>query len=266
MYVSGLGPTLRRHWRLAVAGGLATLGLCAAALIVIPPTYQAESSVLILPSTSAVGEGGNPYLALGGLQPTTDAVARAMADEQVVQGLRTAGAIGDYVVETDRTTGGPVLLVTVKGPRQAEALTTLQLVLKRIPTTLAQLQQQADVPSKSRLVAQVLAQDRVASPVLKTRIRGLAVAAAAGIAGTVGGIVLLDNLARIRRRKVLTRVPADEDEPPAPPAPLNGADRQPDPLPVDRFAPLDEETLRIRRPTDWLRPAEEEATRIRTRP
>jgi len=264
MYVSGLGPTLRRHWPLSVAGLVLTLGLCFGAFNLIPPTFKATASVLILPSTSAVGEGGNPYLALGGLQPTADAISRAMADEEVVKSLRAAGARGDYTVVTDPTTGGPVLAVEVTADQRQATLTTLQLVLKRIPTTLTDLQQQAAVPPRFRLVSQVLSQDRVASPVLKGRIRGLAVAVALGVALTVSVVMLFDNVGRTRRR----RAPVADDQPAptgtngyrAARSPVTGAAR------VANGAGVDDDTLQIRRPSSWPANVDEETTRLRTLP
>jgi hypothetical protein len=195
MYVSNFVRTVRSHWVLVLSGLLMTVGLCVAATVLVPPTYQADASVLLLPPRSADGTGENQYLNLGGLQPTTDAVSRAMTDSDVQKQLADAGATGAYVINTDPTTNGPVLLVSVTDASRAATLNTLKLVLDRLPIVIADLQEKVSVPVRSRLTSTVIAQDRTAGLVLKSRLRVLAAAIGLGLALTFGGVVFLDSRA-----------------------------------------------------------------------
>ena len=197
MFLLTFFRTVRRHWYLVVTGLVATACLAVAALSLVPRTYEAAASVLLIPR-GAPGE--NPYLALSGLQPTCDAVARAMSDSEVQQQLEDSGARGEFLVETDRTTNGPILLITAKDTLPSGVLDTMQLVVAQVPRTLDSLQQDVGVPQRVRMTSTVLAQDRVANPVLKTRIRAVVAAVGVGLALTFGGVVFFDGLAKQRRR------------------------------------------------------------------
>jgi len=192
----------------ATAGIGVTVCLAAAALSFVPPTYEASASVLLLPRGGTGVEGLNPYLALGGLQPTTDAVARAMLDSQVQKSLSDRGAKGNYVVDTDKATNGPILVITAEDPSQVVALNTMRLVLGQVPKTLDTLQQAVNVPTRARMSLTVLTQDRAATAVLKSRIRALVAALGIGLAMTFGAVVFVESYLTNRRNR---RESADAD-------------------------------------------------------
>jgi hypothetical protein len=198
MKFSDLLGSMRRQWLVVLSGLLVTVGLCIAAMNVAPPGYQAEASVLLLPAASDSAGGANPYLSLGGLKPTADAVARAMTDSGVQGRLEKAGAGGEYDIKTDPTTNGPVLLVTVTDRTPAETLNTLDLVLAEVPKVLTEMQARVPVPASALLGSSAIAQDQAAELMLKDRLRVLAAVAALGLAVTFGAVVFLDTRARQR--------------------------------------------------------------------
>ena len=121
MYLSDLRGPLVRRWYIVLLGLLATAGLGMAAATAFPATYAAKANVVFLPPKSAVGDTGNPYLALGGLDTAASVVAHAMSDSATVHALAESGVSG-FTIEPDLAAGGPVLLVTADGatPRAAE--------------------------------------------------------------------------------------------------------------------------------------------------
>lgn len=240
MLFSTFFAALRRRWLVATAGLGFTICLAAAALAFVPPTYEATASVLLLPKGGTGAQGENPYLSLGGLQPTTDAVARAMLDSQVQKTLADRGARGDYVVDTDRATNGPIIEITAQDPSASVALTTMRLVVEQIPVTLTSLQAAVNVPSRARMSVTILTEDRVSTTVAKTRIRALVAAVGLGLAFTFGAIVAVDGIMNNRRtRREATeadsavRIASSGDHPP------RGGRRRP---PAARRGPAAEDT------------------------
>jgi capsular polysaccharide biosynthesis protein len=201
MLFSTFLAALRRRWLVATAGLCVTICLAVAALSFVPPTYEATASVLLLPKGGTGAQGENPYLALGGLQPTTDAVARAMLDSQVQKSLADRGARGNYVVDTDRATNGPIIEITAEDPSAAVALTTMRLVVEQIPRTLDSLQQAVNVPTRARMSLTILTEDRQATTVVKTRIRALVASVGIGLALTFAAVVIVDGYLNNRRSR-----------------------------------------------------------------
>src|SRR5690606_26564077 len=119
------------------------------AYLTTPPQYNARGLVLLLPSESAVGEGGNPFLNLGGLeQPAGILVAyfsSAPARAEVQQQSETA----EYLVGIDDSTRGPVIVIDVTDNAPQKALDVLGYIADRIPEELATLQDQVDAPADS---------------------------------------------------------------------------------------------------------------------
>ncbi len=260
MRFSSLLRTMREHWYLVLSGIVSTALLCFAAGSYVPPTYQAEASVLLVPAKSTVAANGeNPLLGIGGLQPTADTVARAMTDAGVQDQLFAAGATGEYVVLLDPISKGPVLLVTVKDSSSAAALTTLRLLTGQIPKVLNGLQDRLSVPSRAALSTMVIAQDKEAELVLKDRIRLFGAIIGLGLGITFGLLVFLESRARQRSFPLTRRgKSAEAAAEPKTPKPVNGNGARPGepqrPSPATperqptrvRVGPEDDETVRLK--------------------
>lgn len=189
MYRTNSFRTGRGRWMLT--GGLLLLTLIGivAALVELPPTYQAESSVVLLASPAASKvNGDNPYLSFSpSLTLTADVVSREMmapetAYDLVSNGYPDAYTVGLATYTTDTT--GSVLLVTVDGTDQAAVELTLHGVTDEISTILAKLQ--AVSPSYDRISAATLSMSRQASLSLTQLTRLLAVLIGVGLAASFG--------------------------------------------------------------------------------
>lgn len=202
---SDLPRIMRQRWYFTLVGLLVTALLCGLAAIAVPVKYQARAQILVLPPHTSVGTGGNPYLALGGLQAASDVLARAMSDGKTFQLLRSQGVTGTYTVARDLTTSGPILLVVAEDSTPAGALNTLSGILSQAAPRLTQLQDDLSVPENTRLTSNVFTQDSVAGIQRKSQLRAILVAFAAGIFVTIMLVSAADSVLSRRRRRRLAR-------------------------------------------------------------
>src|SRR5664279_1406269 len=114
MYLRELATTLRRRWYLTIVGLMATAALCAVTLSLYPATYQAEANIVLLPPTTTVEKGGNPYLQLGDLSQAVGVVIRALNSQSAVEQTAAAAPTGTYEVAPDYTTSGPIFVITAQ--------------------------------------------------------------------------------------------------------------------------------------------------------
>jgi hypothetical protein len=193
---------LRRRWYAVVVGLAITAGLCVGAVKVTPAEYVAQSSVLLLPPASTVGTGGNPYLALGGLQGAADVLARAMSGEAMSSEVTPSNSTATYTFEPDATTNGPMLVIETRDVTDAGALAVLNDLLTRAPDVLKDLQVQVGAPGDSLIRLGTVTRDTAPLTERKAQIRSLIIALVVGIAILLFGTNLLDGyLLRRRARK-----------------------------------------------------------------
>jgi hypothetical protein len=201
MYYADLLRTIRRFWYFAVAGLVATAMLCLLAARVVPPDYEAQAKVLMVPALAPATPGGadNPLLGIGGLQPTADTLALAFGDSTVQDALVKEGTTGTYEVVLDPVSKSPVLSVTATDSSPAAAMTTLKLVVAEVPRVLADLEGRIAVPKRARLSTLVISQDQQAELVLKSRVRLLGAVGGLGLALSFGLMVFLSSRERQRQ-------------------------------------------------------------------
>ncbi|HJQ02117.1 MAG TPA: hypothetical protein VJ851_10985 [Jatrophihabitans sp.] len=202
---SDLPRIMLQRWYFTLVGLLITVVLCGLAAIAVPVKYQAKAQILVLPPHTSVGTGGNPYLALGGLQAAADVLARAMSDGKTFLLLRSEGITGTYTVARDLTTSGPILLVAAEDSTPAGALNTLNGILGQAAPRLTELQDELSVPANTRLTSNVFTQDTVAGIQRKSQIRAILVALAAGVFITIMLVSAADSVLSRRRRRRLAR-------------------------------------------------------------
>jgi hypothetical protein len=196
---------LLRRWYITLPGLIVVAALSVLVAGKVPPKYQANSYVLLLPPASSVGPGGNQFLALGGLEATTDVLARAMSDVATVNALKAEGVgPSDYLVARDQTTAGPVLVVTTTDKTGAQALADNALVVVRLAPTLAQLQQSVNVNPIDQVTAKRINEARDATIQLKSQLRALLVVIALGLILVIVTASLVDGplTARAQRRRI----------------------------------------------------------------
>ncbi|GAA4721808.1 hypothetical protein APR04_001452 [Promicromonospora umidemergens] len=233
---------LGRQWMVSIAGLLATAALVWGAAAMEPPVHTARALVLLVPSEQAVGKGGNPFLALAGLDlPARVVVAYYESDSAKAQ-FTSGSPDAEYVVAIEESTRGPVIAVDVTDETPQRALETLDLLTSSIPVELRRLQEEVDAPEDAIVSTIVLAKDERTETDTSGTVRMLIAASGVGLVGTVVGAVATDGMrrSRLRRRTPVTgppvlkppaSKPSDSDPPWNNPAP-DSRDRRRDDAPA----------------------------------
>ena len=191
--------TLRRRWILTTVLFVLTLAATVAALVKLPWTYQAESSVVLLASQNeAHAYGGNPYLAFNStLNQTGDVIRYEVTDQRTALALAASGYPASYTVVDAADTSGPILLITVTGSNKVVVEHTLSGVTQQVATLLAQ--QQTGISSYNRIHEQVLTFTPQASRLTSKKSRPLSVVFGLGIVVTIAVPLIVDG-ALLRRK------------------------------------------------------------------
>lgn len=206
---------LGRRWIVTVVGLLATAGLVYGASTIEPPVYTARALILLVPSEQVVGEGGNPFLALGGLDLPARVVVAYYESDVAKERFSSGSADAEYVVAIEESTRGPVISVDVTDVSPAATLDTLELLTSSIPVELERLQEEVDAPKNTVVSTLVLAKDERAKTDNSGTVRMVIAAGGLGLVATVVAAVAVDGLVRSRSRGRRQAAPED----PATPAP-----------------------------------------------
>lgn len=153
MFFAEFPQILLRRWYLVVAGVVAAVVTAGFTFATVSPGYDSRAELLLLPPKTSVPPGGNPYLALGGLEATSGVLSAALMSQTSEAELKRAGASGEYTVGLDQTSPAPLLLVEVTSDSSAKSMEMMRLILRRIPPTLVQIQRSAEVPSTAYITS-----------------------------------------------------------------------------------------------------------------
>lgn len=219
MYLLELVGGLRRRWWAVVIGLVGTAVLAGAAYTLVPAQQDVRASLMVMPPAKAAIEAGNPYLALGGLQPAADMLAAAMNSGTVHESLAPSNGTATFEVARDTSTSGPMLLVEVTDTDPQRAMALLDSVTKAMPGVLTNLQSQVAVrPASNLLTLTEVTRDVKPEPSIKKQLRAMLAVSAAGLALTVFGTNALDGLLlrRTGRTRTQTAAPASEQTNPVP--------------------------------------------------
>jgi hypothetical protein len=191
---------LGRQWIVTVAGLITTAALVWGAGYIEPPVYTARALVLLVPSEQAVGKGGNPFLALAGLDlPARVVVAYYESDVAKAQ-FNSDSPDAEYVVAIEESTRGPVIAVDVTDATPQRTLETLDLITSSIPVELRRLQAEVDAPQNAIVSTLVLAKDEHAKVDTSGTVRMVIAAGGVGLIVTVVSAVAIDGMRRSRAR------------------------------------------------------------------
>jgi hypothetical protein len=194
---------LRRQWVAATVGLLLTVVATVGAYLATPNKYQSVAQVTLVGSRALAtqpGNGNNPYLTVGALNPMAGILATNLSSDQAVAQLKALGVTDPFTVEIPTLATGPFLAITVIGTNPAQIMRSMWVIINFSAQRLIQLQQNTPIPipKKSLIQAQVMAQPNVPTPVLKKKIGIAAGVAVTCIILTLLLILGLENL-RIRR-------------------------------------------------------------------
>lgn len=201
MDLRDLPATLRRRWYFTALAALATVGVALTAFLAFPPTYEAKTSILLLPPKSTVGEGGNPYLLLADLGRAVDVVIRTLSSQSSVQAASALDPNGTYEVAPDYETNGPIFIITAGNKTPDSTLKTLRAVTDMVPSTLVQLQESLGIESQSQITSSVLATDDTPTTVRKSQIRAVIAGGALAAIFSILMVAFADSYLNRRARK-----------------------------------------------------------------
>lgn len=197
---------LGRRWYVLLVGLLITGVACAFVASEVQPTYQRTATLLLMPASSSVPEGGNAYLYLGGLGQASEALVTTMAAQTARESILDGHPAADVTVERNVTSSGPLLSVTATGSSDSEVTEVLDRALAAVQSNLTDLQTRADVPSDARISSLSLTTDTASTLLQRNRVEAVAGTAIAGVAltllltGFVDGLLL----SSARRRRSAT--------------------------------------------------------------
>lgn len=198
MNVNDMLRTCVRRWYVMVLGLVLTAGLCVVAAEHLPPTYTRSATLVLLPGTKLMPEGGNPFLFMGGLTQARDVLVRSIDDDSVRKQVLADRPGDDYTVTGDPTTAGPLIVLTVTTKAPGDAGPVLADLEARVPQTLQRLQDEAAAPADARISSMELTASQDTKVDQKKRLQTILLLLVAGLVLTVLGTGLVDGVLRRR--------------------------------------------------------------------
>lgn len=199
MDLSELLRAVGRRWYVLILGLLLVAGSVVFTLRYVPLTYDAKSSILLLPPNSSTEEDWNPFLDLGGLDLVAGVLGKSLTDSDSVQSIVPPGSTSEYTVEMDASVSGSVLEIAASGVDPEAAFSTLDAVVDLATTRLDDLQSSAGAPQSSHVQLMVITNNTVAQPNAGTLLRTLIVVVGGGLAVTLLLTIAIDSAIRRRR-------------------------------------------------------------------
>lgn len=249
---------MRRRWYVLLPGLLLTAGLIAGVVVLVPVTYQSQSTVVLLNSQKAtVAYDGNPFLSTQtSLTGMADSLARNLNSDASVRELKSRGASGTFEAKLADNAQGPLLWLTVTGTDKAAVLSSDRILTAYAKDRLEQFQEQQSVAPQAmiRLTTIVSPQPPVAQT--KTRLQYLIMAGGLGLVLSLVAVFYVE--ARRRSHPQEPEQPAEAPEPAtdSPATTARSADEE----------PVAEQTIALRTPPAWARSANRPAKEPKAEP
>jgi hypothetical protein len=216
MEFTAVAAALLRRWYVVLVGIALTTGLVYGVHTVVPPTYVATGSVLLLPPGASVPDGSNALLQLGGLEQPASLVVAYLAGDEARRALAVKYPNSTYDVVLDPLSRGPLIQFTVEDPAPDQVMGALNAVLAALPQALSRLQDQVDAPAVARITSMPLAVDTEPTTKMSSALRAVIAAAGVGLVLTLVSAVTVDSLAvrrRERRAAAALALEAEDREP-----------------------------------------------------
>lgn len=241
MDLAEISRVMRRRWYVLLPGLLLTVGLMVAVRLMVPVTYQSQSTVVLLNSQKAtVAYDGNPFLSTQtSLTGMADSLARNLNSDGSIRDLKSRGAQGTFEAKLADNAQGPLMWLTVTGTGKASVLSSDRILTAYAKERLEQFQKQQSVAPKAMIQMTTIVPPQ--NPVAQTKTR-LEYLVMAGVAGLVLSLVATF-YAEARRR---SRKPVRTEEPAGPVT---------TPEPTAAESPVDQ-TIALRTPPAWSRTTE----------
>jgi hypothetical protein len=170
--------------------------------------------VLLLPSDSSVGPGGNPFLNLSGLEQPASIVVAYFASATAKEDIANQAPSAEFDVEIDSSTRGPVIVVTVTDKNAEQTLATLNYITNQIPLQLQRLQQEVNAPSDAMITSMQLVIDNSAEADRAATIRMVIAPSVVGLAATAIAAFMIDGVLLTRKtRRSEPQIPSADAKP-----------------------------------------------------
>jgi len=199
---------MARRWYIVLTGLILTVGLAWVAFQATPPEYEARGLVLLLPGANAVPEGGNPFLALSGLEQPASIVVAYFASAAAHTEVEAVSETADFSVQLDASTRGPVIAIDVTDRSAQGTIDTLEFLAARVPEELQRLQSEVGAPTPSLISSMPLVTDDEPEADNSGTVRITIAALAAGIIATGIATFALDGVLMRRRMRRRAHVAA----------------------------------------------------------
>lgn len=230
---------MRDVWRACLRRGYLVLVCLAVSLAVlvsagtaIKPDYELTADIVLIPPPNPDTPDLNRFLGLGGLGDTVDVLARSMASQETAESLDDAAPGADYTVLPDPTSSAPLLVVTVTDTDERTARTMLAAVLDQLPQNLGELQSDLGIEQDSQITAMAVARDEEPETQQRSRLRTLAVIAAALLLASLLVVAGVDGMLLRSSSRPDEEAPVADVPPEDPPEEPSVA--EPEPVPASR--------------------------------
>ncbi|MGW1719769.1 chain length determinant protein [Streptomyces sp. NPDC002156] len=254
---------MRRRWYVLLPGLLLTGGLIAAVVLLVPVTYQSQSTVVLLNSEKATrAYDGNPFLSTQtSLTGMADSLARNLNSDVSVRELKSRGATGTFEAKLADNAQGPLMWLTVTGTDKSAVLASDRILTTYAKDRLEQFQEQQSVAPQAmiRVTTIVAPQPPVAQT--KTRLQYMIMAGGLGLVLSLVAVFYVE----ARRRShppARPEEPAEPDETPESTtdtaSSADSTDSTDSPVAAPRSASEEsvaEQTIALRTPPAWARSA-----------
>ncbi|WP_055525412.1 hypothetical protein [Streptomyces graminilatus] len=252
----------RRRWYVLLPGLLLTAGLIAAVVMLVPVTYQSQSTVQLLNSQKATAAyDGNPFLSTQtSLTGMADSLARNLNSDGSVRELKSRGAGGKFEAKIADNAQGPLMWLTVTGTDKAAVLASDRILTTYAGERLKQFQEQQKVRPQAMIRLWPIVEPQPPVAQTKTRLQYMIMA---GLGGLVLSLVAVFYV-EARRRNRPAAPPEEPTRPVEAAEPVPTADtRVTAPRPMTEES-VSEQTIALRTPPAWARSANRPATEPRT--
>jgi hypothetical protein len=193
MTLSDTLASLLRRWYVVLLGFALTCGLGWATYQSFPPRYETSGSILLMPADATVGDEGNPYLFLGGMNDALDILIRRTNASEVQEQVLANYAGASYTAERDAETQSPIIVISAEASSAEDALQLLTDTLTVLRGNLINMQAELSIPEARQITMRDLVINDEAVQNSKMALQLSLVVLGAGFVGTLMATGLVDN-------------------------------------------------------------------------
>ncbi|MFI8824841.1 chain length determinant protein [Streptomyces sp. NPDC053431] len=224
-----------RRWYVLVPGLLLTAGLTVGAWLLVPVSYESQSTVAMLNSRKGAEADGNPFLSMEpSLTGMADSLARNVNSDASAAELKAQGLTEKYEAKIADNAQGPLLWLTVTGEDRDAVLQGNKTLMAFTAQRLEDLQAEQKVAPESMIRITTIVPPQDPEPKLKSKVQYLVMAAGLGIVLSLVGTFFAEARRRGRTPRKHRQDPDTERSGSAP-----GPEERPAPVAAGPARPAD---------------------------